>query len=385
MKYLSLCSGIEAASVAWESLGWTPIAFSEIEAFPSAVLANRFPYVQNLGDMNDYEQWTIERPELIVAGTPCQSFSIAGLRQGLQDKRGGLAITFVRICDKYNPDYIVWENVPGVLTSKDNAFGCFLGALVGEDSELQPPGGKWKDAGCVFGPKRTIAWRCLDAQYFGLAQRRKRVFVIGCPRDGANPTKILFESSCVCGYTPQGSGSSQESSRTVGNCIACSFSKKRNTPPIRSNLGLNHTYDMKQHHNPQLSNTVSLTTSNCSSVRGDTPLVQVVEPKALAVDVYNYAIDGDCAATLTGACGGTNTSGPKAMVHCKKSLNSKDYSTFQVRRLTPKECEKLQGFPEGYTEISFRKKPNCPEGLRYKAVGNSMAVPVMRWIGSRIN
>lgn len=226
MKYLSLCSGIEAASVAWEGLGWTPIAFSEIEPFPCAVLAHRYPHVPNLGDMNNYEQWNIERPDLIVGGTPCQAFSVAGLRQGLQDKRGGLTLTFVRICDKFNPDYIVWENVPGVLSSKDNAFGCFLGALAGEDSELIPPGKKWKDAGCVYGPKRSIAWRCLDAQYFGLAQRRKRVFVVSCPAGMADPSKILFEFSCECATS-----SPSESGKT---CTACSRHISRlDAPPAR--------------------------------------------------------------------------------------------------------------------------------------------------------
>lgn len=230
MKYLSLCSGIEAASVAWEGLGWKPIAFSEIEPFPCAVLAHRYPHVPNLGDMNNYEQWQIERPDLIVGGTPCQAFSVAGLRQGLQDKRGGLTLTFVRICDKYNPDYIVWENVPGVLSSKDNAFGCFLGALAGENSELVPPGKKWKDAGCVYGPKRSIAWRCLDAQYFGLAQRRKRVFVISCPAGHRDPAQILFEFSCECA-----SKAPSDNGKVCGSCGR--HISRLDAPPVRAGTG----------------------------------------------------------------------------------------------------------------------------------------------------
>ncbi|NDB97042.1 MAG: DNA cytosine methyltransferase, partial [Verrucomicrobia bacterium] len=193
MRYLSVCSGIEAASVAWEKLGWKPVAFSEIEPFPSAVLKHHWPEVPNLGDMSKYEDWKLGTIDLLVGGTPCQAFSVAGLRKGLDDPRGGLTLTFVRIADHFNPNWIVWENVPGVFTSKDNGFGCFLGALAGEDGELQPPGGKWKDAGCVFGPKRSIAWRCLDAQYFGVAQRRKRCFLVACPRDYGDPTKVLFE------------------------------------------------------------------------------------------------------------------------------------------------------------------------------------------------
>ena len=216
MKYLSVCSGIEAASVAWHDFGWEPVAFSEIDAFPAAVLAHRFPNVPNLGDMNEYRNWNIGNIDILVGGTPCQAFSVAGLRRGLEDARGSLSITFVQIADKFNPKYIIWENVPGVLSSKDNAFGCFLGALAGEDCEIQPPGGKWKDSGCVYGPKRAIAWRCLDAQYFNLAQRRKRVFVVSCPRDGANPAEILFEWSSVQGDTVEGGTQGQETASDSG-------------------------------------------------------------------------------------------------------------------------------------------------------------------------
>ena len=146
MRYLSVCSGIEAASVAWEKLGWKPVAFSEIEPFPSEVLKHRWPGVPNLGDMTKYEDWKLGTIDLLVGGTPCQAFSVAGLRKGLADPRGGLSLTFCKIADHFNPKWILWENVPGVLSSKDNGFGCFLGALSGEDGELQPPGGKWADA-----------------------------------------------------------------------------------------------------------------------------------------------------------------------------------------------------------------------------------------------
>ena len=216
MKYLSVCSGIEAASVAWHDFGWEPVAFSEIDAFPAAVLAHRFPNVPNLGDMNEYRNWNIGDVDILVGGTPCQAFSVAGLRRGLEDARGSLSITFVQIADKFNPKYIIWENVPGVLSSKDNAFGCFLGALAGEDCEIRPPGGKWKDSGCVYGPKRAIAWRCLDAQYFNLAQRRKRVFVVSCPRDGADPAEILFEWAGGQGDTVEGGAQGQETPADSG-------------------------------------------------------------------------------------------------------------------------------------------------------------------------
>ncbi|EFH5025903.1 phage N-6-adenine-methyltransferase, partial [Escherichia coli] len=206
MKYGSVCSGIEAASKAWEPLGWKPAWFSEIEPFPSAVLAHHWPEVTNLGDMTKIADAVragdVEAPDVLVGGTPCQAFSIAGLREGLSDDRGQLTLSYVELAnaidakrrERGEPEaIIVWENVPGVLSSKDNAFGCFLAGLAGESSELQPAGGKWTHAGCVSGPERVIAWRVLDAQFFGVAQRRRRVFVVASARRGFDPAAVLFE------------------------------------------------------------------------------------------------------------------------------------------------------------------------------------------------
>ncbi len=171
MKYGSVCSGIEAATLAWQSLGWSPAWFSEIEPFPCAVLAHRYPDVKNLGDMTAIAAQVgtgeVDAPDVLVGGTPCQAFSVAGLRAGLDDARGQLTLSYVELANAIDAKrrergekeiILVWENVPGVLSSKDNAFGCFLAGLAGESEELQPPGGKWSDAGCVYGPQRTIAW-----------------------------------------------------------------------------------------------------------------------------------------------------------------------------------------------------------------------------------
>ena len=206
ITYGSICSGIEAATLAWKPLGMRATWFAEIKAFPSAVLAHHYPDTPNLGDMTKLGGLVlagkIAAPDVLVGGTPCQAFSFAGMRQGLLDPRGALTIKYVELADATDyvrvsqrkpPCVIVWENVPGVLSDKGNAFGCFLGALAGEDCELQPSGKKWPDAGCVYGPKRTIAWRVLDAQYFGLAQRRRRVFVVASARDRFDPTEVLFE------------------------------------------------------------------------------------------------------------------------------------------------------------------------------------------------
>ena len=201
-----MCSGIEAASVAWNPIGWKAAWFSEIEPFPCAVLAHHYPDVPNLGDMTTIaarvRSGEVEAPELLCGGTPCQAFSVAGLREGLADPRGGLTLAFVDIANAIDearernldePCIVFWENVPGVLSSKDNAFGCFLSGLAGESAPFEPPGGRWKHAGCVLGPQRAIAWRTLDAQFFGLAQRRKRVFVVASARDGFDPLSVLFE------------------------------------------------------------------------------------------------------------------------------------------------------------------------------------------------
>ncbi|WP_133308733.1 DNA cytosine methyltransferase, partial [Salmonella enterica] len=210
LTYGSVCSGIEAASVAWEGLGWRPAWFAEIEPFPSAVLAHHWPEVVNLGDMTKIaagiRAGLIEAPDALVGGTPCQAFSIAGLRVGLEDARGQLTLAFVDLVNAIDekrreqgksPVIVVWENVPGVLSSNDNAFGYFLAGLAGESCALESPGRKWTNAGYVLGPERAVAWRVLDAQFFGVAQRRRRVFVVASARADIDPAKILFESEGV--------------------------------------------------------------------------------------------------------------------------------------------------------------------------------------------
>jgi DNA (cytosine-5)-methyltransferase 1 len=206
MRFGSVCSGIEAASVAWHPLGWEAAWLAEIEPFPCAVLAHHYPTVPNLGDMTTITRrilsGEVEAPDVFTGGTPCQAFSVAGLRRSLDDARGNLSLTFCEIADAIDhvrvargdePAIIVWENVPGVLSTADNAFGCFLAGLAGEDDPLLPPGGKWANAGAVYGPTRAVAWRTLDAQYFGLAQRRRRVFVVASSREGFDPAAVLFE------------------------------------------------------------------------------------------------------------------------------------------------------------------------------------------------
>ena len=184
MNYLSVCSGIEAATVAWHSLGWKAAGFSEIEPFPSAVLKERFPDVTNYGDMTKFKEWeNVGTVDLLVGGTPCQSFSVAGLRKGLADPRGNLMLTFGAIAHHFKARWVVWENVPGVLSSnKGRDFGTFLGML----------------AECGYG----FAYRVLDAQFFGVPQRRRRVFVVGCLGSWLNAAKVLFDSESLSGNPP---------------------------------------------------------------------------------------------------------------------------------------------------------------------------------------
>ena len=197
MRFLSVCSGIEAASVAWGPLGWRAWAFAEIEAFPSAVLAHHYPNTPNLGDMTAFKDWPDATVDLLCGGTPCQSFSAAGLRAGLDDPRGQLMLTFGAIAARYRPRWLVWENVPGVLSSNGGRdFGSFLGLL--------------GHLGYGF------AYRVLDAQYFGLAQRRKRVFVVGHLGDWRRAAAVLFEPESLRRDSPPSRKARQSVTGTIG-------------------------------------------------------------------------------------------------------------------------------------------------------------------------
>ena len=338
MRFLSVCSGIEAASVAWEPLGWKASGFAEIEPFPCAVLAHHYPDVPNHGDMTllpgKIRAGEVEAPDLLCGGTPCQAFSVAGLRQSLDDARGNLTLTFCEIADaidskRKQPCIVFWENVPGVLNTKDNAFGCFLGALAGEDDALIAPGGRWANAGFVDGPQRAIAWRVLDAQYFGVAQRRRRVFVVASARADFDPAAVLFEFEGVRRDTAPSREAGQVAAPTIAGC---------------SNGGG--------------ANGPGRDVDSCESL-------QVVQP---------YAVANCLTQRMHKGINSTLDEGQTPVL----------MRSMAVRRLTPVECERLQGFPDNYTNIPWRKAAESPDGPRYKALGNSWAVPVVRWIGDRI-
>jgi DNA (cytosine-5)-methyltransferase 1 len=649
MRFGSVCSGIEAASVAWHPLGWEAAWLSEIEPFPCAVLKHHYPDVPNHGDMtllpDRILSGEVEAPDLFCGGTPCQAFSVAGLRNSLDDARGNLSLTFVGIANAIDhvrsvrrdaPAVIFWENVPGVLNTKDNAFGCFLGALAGESEQIVPPGDKWTNSGCVFGPQRTVAWRVLDAQYFGVAQRRRRVFVVASARDDFNPAEVLFEfeglrrdiapsrqarkvtptisssgtgvsrvgfncedewfieTPVVTSYTPSSIGSYKEGvgtlranggdigggsenlvatiqdHETVGALCADShpgaysgqdaYTGRLIPQPISVQAYENHPSDSRVKELGDVSSTVRarwgtgggnlpmvsqpivfepgkmkrlgygnsepglahalraeagdnqlavaysfdslssnsmksknphsgcrevdlaktidtfdpnpsknqggiavmqpipLNSMNCfrspeadpstgcgigeegeamftitktnshavaspiafpstmsgtqhASAEDVAPSMGAVNPLAVAqavgTDCFNGNITGDIACTMGTMGSSVNASGPTVMTpvclggqHPNAGIGIDQTPTLTsamgmggghvpivsmaVRRLTPVECERLQGFPDGYTNIPWRKAAESPDGPRYKALGNSWAVPVVRWIGQRI-
>ena len=466
MRYLSVCSGIEAASVAWHQLGWKAEAYAEIEKFPSAVLEHHYPDVPNLKDMNNYEQWNIGAIDILVGGTPCQSFSVAGLRKGLHDSRGGLMLTYLEIAQCFKPKWIVWENVPGVLSSNGGRdFGSFLGAL----GEL---GYGW-------------AYRVLDAQWFGVAQRRRRVFVVGCFGDQRSAAKVLFESESVrrdnppsrdkrkgaTSFTPSSIAGYSEGVGTIranggdlgGGSETLVMAHGQPNAEILSGLSPtlncnneqpivfeNHPNDSRVKEMGDVCSTVS---SRWGSGGGNVPFCLHGTQSPCTSDIAfaqgrigcGIGNPGDPAPTLSKGHhhavafepgissreGGNNrfvseltptlrkemgdnqiavayeTTNAKAfqqntrdevryiggngdhvgVITAEAGMKQQNYihQAMQVRRLTPTECERLQGFPDGYTNIPWRGKQEAPDGPRYKALGNSMAVPVMRWIGERIN
>jgi DNA (cytosine-5)-methyltransferase 1 len=483
-SYLSICSGIEAATVAWHPLGWTPLAFSEIEAFPRAVLAHHYPGVPCHGDFTALrgQSWIVDA-DILVGGTPCQAFSVAGLRNSLADDRGNLSLEFVRLADAIDalrlaagrpPAIIVWENVPGVLSVRDNAFGCFTAALAGDAAAYVPPGGKWTNAGVVDGPARTVAWRILDAQYFGLAQRRRRVFVVASARNGFDPAAVLLEFEGLRRDSPprretrevaptiparslgggglgtdfdcdggvitlaHGQGGA-EVARERSPTLTCNHEAPiaayvahslraegfdasedgtgRGTPLVpvafsSKDHGADATEDLSPtlrampHHashangGGQMAVTYPINTQialrhqalgertglGIGSPEDPGFTLQAGHSHAVAVEPYTLAIRGrgdthDLEARQDGVAnalltpnGGRGGIGVGAVA-----------TGMAVRRLTPVECERLQGFPDNYLlSVTWRGKCPPPDGPMYKALGNSMAVPVMRWIGRRI-
>ena len=395
MRYVSLFSGIEAASVAWRPLGWDPVAFSEIEPFPSAVLAHRYPGVPNLGDVTKID-WRVHSgcttADLVVGGSPCQSFSIAGRREGLEGA-SGLMWEYVRAIRELRPRWLVWENVPGALSSSHGEdFACLLRAL----------------DGLGYG----LAWRVLDAQYFGVAQRRRRVFLVGS-LGSTRACEVLFEPESLRWDHPSSHEKRQALARQAqgslggaddgGGCLTPWDTQSRRIyrpdgawptldARVRSggdgravaflpNAGhkagsmavseeLSPT--LKTEHNPAVLCATD-STANASIGEGFAPTLTAHAAKSVG-----YVFSAKNAATA--GLSVSSDASPTLSATKQPAVSGGG----MVRRLMPVECERLQGFPDSWTDVPYKGKDHAPDSPRYKALGNSMAVPVMAWIGRRI-
>ena len=442
ISYVSVCSGIEAASAAWHPLGWHPLAFAEIEPFPCAVLKHHHPRVPNLGDLTKHHEWPELRPDVLVGGTPCQAFSVAGLRKGLADPRGNLTLVFLGLVARMRPRWVVWENVPGVLSDATGAFGSLLGGL--------------GQLGYGF------TYRVLDAQYVrvesharAVPQRRRRVFVVGHLGDWRRAAAVLFERASLCGNPPPRREAGQRPSATLsartqggrglgtdfdldgGICATltknyashhgrtagnnggvaegqlipevCGALPTHHTLNGHGCAGVNNQQAFSGQLIPELCGTLSdgahmgggLTDRTPTRDESSLPPVAWALQERDSKGTDSDTKEGHLIPMLQGgffsdvtpiqnATRGQDQNGlgigGEVMFTLDRASQHGVQHLAAVRRLTPRECERLQGFPDDYTLIPWRGKPpeDCPDGPRYKALGNSMAVNVMRWIGERI-
>lgn len=500
MRYGSVCSGIDAASAAWEPLGWEPSFFSEIEPFPCHVLHHRYSSnrplfmpdpdesglsakekaqrrasvrsvnalplrtngAPNMGDMTQFEKWPDHAIDLLIGGTPCQDFSIAGLRAGLDGDRGNLTLVYAAIARRYRPRWLVWENVPGVFSSnRGRDFASFLGLLSGRRVEV--PAGGWKSAGIVEGYSGAygLAWRVLDSQFVrvdgferAVPQRRRRVFVVGYIGDWRRAAAVLFERESLSGdpapRREAGKGTASTITASTGGCSGKDGIDGRLISMAHgqggAEIGIDQVPTLTCNHEAPIvahpllakgnsSHDDTLETYVAHPLRGEsydasedgtgrgTPIVPVAHPYTLAIrgrgesHDLEYRQDGTANALLTpnggrsgigvGAvcapvafdCKASGRSGfgvgevaptLRAMGHKDSHNNGGGQIAVQqgwaVRRLTPTECARLQGFHDDHCRIPWRGKPaeECPDGPQYKGYGNSMSVGVIRWLGWRI-
>lgn len=332
----SVCSGIEAASYILRPMGVNALWLSEIAEYPSRFLSEKYPDHPNLGDMtnipNKITDGEISAPDLLVGGTPCQAFSLAGWRNGVNDERGRLSLKYIDIIDAIDRKraeqgleraIFFWENVEGALTDKTNAFGCFLAGLAGLDEPIKV--GKFKSAGVLYGPNRNIVWRVLDAKYFGVPQQRKRVYVLGGGVD-FHPEDILFE---------------------MGGRFKDPYKLRELQVPIIMDLFDEVDADASQ------------------------DIIRPLRRNINGHDIEVFRCYSDCLY----AAYGTKWNGNAAAFNGSLFVSQDG----RLRRLTPIECERLMGFPDNYTAIANPRLTN-----RYQATGNSWAVPVIRWIMHRL-
>ena len=380
MIVASVCSGIGGAELAFAGLG-THAFMAEIDPFARTVLKEHFPHVQLCGDFTEIPA-SAGPVDVLVGGTPCQSFSVAGLRGGMADARGNLALEFLRLAERLRAKRVLWENVPGVLSSNDGRdFGAFIGGL----AELG------------YG----YCWRVLDAQYFGLAQRRKRVFVVGCLGDWRHAAAVLFEPTSLRGDSAPGREARERTARTLTGGSGKRGRSGDNGCGQGAELVADTADNLVAYGGNRQSGPVDIATA--VNAHGGPHGRLDFETETFVVPPLVSRSSRGGAQTLSA---GHNTDGHSVAVAFHQNqraeittndttgaLNSgggkpgQGYPAAQigsaVRRLTPTECERLQGYPDGWTDVAWRGKP-AADGPRYKALGNAFAVPVVRWIARRI-
>jgi DNA (cytosine-5)-methyltransferase 1 len=450
LRYLSVCDGIGAVHLAWQRLGWECVGTSEIDDFPNAVVEHHFGF-RNLCDMTRFHEWPerlLADVDVLVGGTPCQAFSVAGLRQSLDDERGKLTRVYVELFNHINkvrknhgraPTIALWENVQGALTTPDNAFGCLVGGLLGCDEAPQTEDGKWHNAGLLGSQTVRVGWRVLDARFFALAQRRRRVFLVAVPCElvecfgpRACPSEILSIPESVRRDPPSRGALRQEAAGSASGSLACdgtgghsdheciAFHQNAQgcqlpsitrdtriadcltasqraavafTKSKRARSGTDNETWVPGEVSPTLTcfdqgNTRATTVVTVAGLKQNSCDVSAVEGRNQPINEVCHTLlasqsSGDAlvgssefAGTLTASRGSsfrsTGTPIEGVAIHGQR-----------VRRLTPRECERLQGFPDDFTLVPFRGKP-AADTPRYKALGNSIAVPILSWIGHRI-
>jgi DNA (cytosine-5)-methyltransferase 1 len=416
MRYGSVCSGIEAATVAWHGLGWEPQWFAEIEPFPSAVLAHHYPTVPNLGDFTKIGADS-EPIDLLVGGTPCQSFSVAGKRLGMDDPRGNLAIEFLRLAYRKRARWFLFENVPGLLSSAEGEdFAAFLSLATG--TFVRRPKGGWKNAGVVRSKSAAhfgVCYRILDAQYFGVAQRRRRVFVVGYFGDWRPAAAVLFERESLSGNPPpcrsqrEGTAGGFEvgPNGSSASDIAPTLDERVRNGAMQNQVGLavlvgatvsgmrdvgTSLSTSQQRIDPE---TETLIVAHPLTARHDGPEDGTGRgvPLVASIRTANTGANGQAivgshdteTVQVQWASGGGKVENNTAQALRVNPEQAYQFlrSGLAVRRLTPRECERLQGFPDDYTSITYKGRP-AVDTARYRALGNSMAVPCMKWLGERI-
>ena len=412
MRYLSLFSGIEAATVAWKPLGWDCVGVAEIEPFPCAVLAHHYPTVPNLGSVTEITEAQIAalgHIDLVVFGSPCQDLSVAGKRKGLKGERSDLFFTAMRIIgwarEHCGCRFALWENVPGAFSSNQGSdFAAVVEHMAGLALDVPPKG--WGTEGCAIGEEGMVEWAVLDAQWFGVAQRRRRVFALADFGDWPNRPPILLEPEGLRGDSAPSreagegtaggfarsvalrgreGGATAELGDEVQNCLRASSGGGDKPHVITMGYGqggaqwpaeiaptLNAHFGEKQGLEDQHINGGGIQEESTHTLD---------QAMGIAIAIQAGALRENPESGPNGA--GVSTKGVAYTLEARAEVQATMTPDMQVRRLTPRECERLQGFPDDYTLIPVRGKP-AADGPRYKALGNSMAVPVMNWIGRQV-